>query len=311
MNEARVMAFFLCIVVPIAMALICESPLVAQEPPRDTGQTAPKPHAMSPSGAALSWDSDRVRAIAHRIEDEKYAKISPNDLYTATESDFSDALAKKFSKAELHQLAASFDSFPLKWDDWTRYQNLLHEALIDTFLRAGDREGLVTLLSLRCLREASMHTDIEWLLVNAGAKLKDPILVLGEAYSKSRSTESRREIASAVRRGFGGLGITGRDDAEVVANAMAWYRTHHDEVVFNFNYYQNFMESRVGGDQYQKNPLFVRKTKAETPHAPIRKKDFGRTSARIPSEFRKPGSKPGSGLQYQLLEGKGQGVSDW
>ena len=70
-----------------------------------------------------------------------------------TERAFSNALKEKFSKEELHELAASFDSTPMKWEDWTRFQNLLHEALLDTFLGLGDREGLVQLLSVRCLKE--------------------------------------------------------------------------------------------------------------------------------------------------------------
>ena len=97
--------------------------------------------------------------------------------------------------------------------------------MVRAFASSGDREGLVTLLSRRFPSETISPDElIEFYLAYWGNKtLKDPILVLGEAYSECRIPEARRKIVAAVRRSFTGSGIRGRDDAEFVKNSMQWY----------------------------------------------------------------------------------------
>ena len=82
-------------------------------------------------------------------------------------------------------------------------------------------------------------TDIEFYLAYYGEKLKDPILVLGEAFSKCKVPEVRHDIAGAVRRGFAGHGIRGKDDAEYVANAMQWYEKEKNHLIVNEEYWRN------------------------------------------------------------------------
>jgi hypothetical protein len=265
MNKRGVITIVLIVAVAVVMCsmAMAVSPLVGQQPRTDKDQAVQNHSPVAPSGTAISWASARVRGLEERIETEKRARVEHDLIYLRTEEALSEALSQKFSKAELHQLAASFDSSPLKWEDSTIYQNTVQDSLLGTFLAAGDRDGLVTLLSARCPPEVLAHLDIELLLVLRGQKLKDPILILGEAYSRARAPETRKEIVAALRRGFGAYGIRGRDDTEFVANVMAWYRLHHDQLMVNETYGDNFNDSLVGGDRYGKNPLFVRKAKRQ------------------------------------------------
>ena len=47
-------------------------------------------------------------------------------------------------------------------------------------------------------------------------RFKDPILMLGDAYEKSKSPKNRGVIAHALRRGFSGLGVCGKNDDDFV-----------------------------------------------------------------------------------------------
>ena len=127
--------------------------------------------------------------------------------------------------------------------------------MVWVFLKEGDRDSLVTLFSTR-FPSRYHFMEIENLLVRHGEKLKDPVLVLGDAYAKAQIPEVRQAIAQAVRRGFKGSGIRGNDDADFVNNAMQWYAREKDHLVFNEEY---------GGLQtldvhfYLEHPLFIRK----------------------------------------------------
>jgi hypothetical protein len=70
-------------------------------------------------------------------------------------------------------------------------------------------------------------------------RLRNGITVLGDAYSKSVVPETRREIAAAVRRGFSGVGVRGKDDGEFVANSMRWYESERDGLTVNEQYLRN------------------------------------------------------------------------
>jgi hypothetical protein len=74
-------------------------------------------------------------------------------------------------------------------------------------------------------------------LAHRGEKLKEPVLLFGEAYSKCRDSEVRRHIAAAVRRAFTGSGVRGKDDAEFVRNAMQWYEKERGHLMLNSCYW--------------------------------------------------------------------------
>ena len=119
-------------------------------------------------------------------------------------------------------LAASCDKLPARVEKWGFTRDVL--AFLGTSLAdCGDRERLVALLSKRCPNRIHWPENVEFYLAVRAKRLRDPILILGEAYSKSQVPETRHALAAAVRRGFVDLGIRGKDDAEYVKNAMQWY----------------------------------------------------------------------------------------
>jgi uncharacterized protein (TIGR03067 family) len=92
--------------------------------------------------------------------------------------------------------------------------------------------------------------------------MKDPILILGEAYSRCTIPEVRHDIAAAVRRGFRGLGIHGKDDAEFIANAMKWYEQEKEHLVVNDGF--RSVEYSIPVEYYERHPeLYDKDLEAE------------------------------------------------
>jgi hypothetical protein len=226
---------------------------------------------MGKEGGRLSWGSPRILALERRLKAE-------------------GVMSQGFSRQELHDLAASCATMPVNEEDWTDFASLLIRQMFYGFLSSGDREGLVTLLSGRCPREIAHAYDVEYYLVDEGKKLKDPILVLGEAYAKCKVPEVRGEIAAAVRRAFWGSGVRGKNKDETVAksdwfkkpkyrgeeddqyvkNAMQWYERNKDQLDLNRDYEDNVGNAVSIGD-YDENPLFKRKAPSKpTPLTPNR-----------------------------------------
>jgi hypothetical protein len=111
-----------------------------------------------------------------------------------------------------------------------------------SFIESGDRESLIAMLTTTpCPNRLSGYEDIEFYLAWEGKRMKDPILILGEAYSKCRVPEIRHQLAGAVRRAFADLGIRGKGDADYVKNAMQWYEKEKDHLTVNRKYEHNGM----------------------------------------------------------------------
>ncbi len=164
-------------------------------------------------------------------------------------------LDKALSRDELHQLASSFASLPVDPQRWSDFQSLLLSETTESFLKSGDREGLVLVLSVRCPYWFG-SIEIERCLALSSKTLKDPITALGDAYSKSTVPETRAAVAAAVRRAFTASGVHGKDDREFVENAMRWYEGNKDRLEVNPQY----REKDIGmADRLQTNadPLFV------------------------------------------------------
>jgi hypothetical protein len=260
MNSFWSFSVALAVLVGLFVAVLFTLPAVGEEPAKSgQAQASSKP---LPAGPQISWTSKELRALVENIDENNRAKLRPRDVPAASGNDVCDLLGKKYSKAEMHELAASFASASPKPTEWANYQYLIREALTHIFRSDGDHDGLVTLLAASCLRD---EDDVEWLLA-ISKNIKDPILILGDAYAKAKRPETRAEIAAAVRRGFCGLGVTGRDDAELVKNAMEWFRQHRRDLELNINYDKNSsarLQSLLEPDRYEKNPLFVRRTMAK------------------------------------------------
>lgn len=199
----------------------------------------------------VSWDSPKVLSLEHLPKGKE----------------LSQALEERFTQNQLRELAASCVTMPTSVVDRTPFAEFLLVTLMFAFLKSADRDGLVTLLSTRCphlVRCIGGPLHVEYCLVTAGNRLQHPILVLGEAYAKCRVPEVRQELAAAVRRGFIGLGVQGKDDAELVRNAMKWYVEKKDRVKVNSFYSWNSAHFPPH-DCYERNPLFRSKSSADSP----------------------------------------------
>jgi hypothetical protein len=136
-----------------------------------------------------------------------------------------DLLRKTLSGGDMRRLAATCGTLPTDEKNPNAFEVNVLPYMVAAFIEAGDREGLVTLLSNRFVEYIGPElSTARYLLRCPKRALKDPILVLGEAYSRSKAPEVRLQIAQVVRRGFDGDGIAAKDDAEFVANAMQWYQ---------------------------------------------------------------------------------------
>ena len=161
-------------------------------------------------------------------------------------------LKSNLSYDDLRTLTATCGTLPVRAKDRSEFANEVLAYIERTFINSGDRDNLVKLLSTRCQVEVGYRLDIEYYLAYHGKKMKDPILVLGEAFSKCKAPEVRHDIAGAIRRAFAGQGIRGKDDAEYVANAMQWYEKEKDHLIVNVEYWHNSVW--VPGGMYDEMP---------------------------------------------------------
>ena len=84
------------------------------------------------------------------------------------------------------------------------------------------------LLSTRCQSEIGISNDIEYYLADCGKKLKDPILVLGEAFSKCkypRFAMTLRAPSAEVSPAMGFAGKTTPSTSPMPCNGMRRRRT--------------------------------------------------------------------------------------
>ena len=96
-----------------------------------------------------------------------------------------DVLRTRLTGKECRELVESFDTLPVQRPrGGNAFLGSLPEAMVIVFLRSKDRDGLVTLLSRRFSPRIGLYSDIEFELVSEEYKMKDSILILGDAYSK-------------------------------------------------------------------------------------------------------------------------------
>ena len=95
---------------------------------------------------------------------------------------FHSLLKKQLSGSELHQLAAACDTLPADVENAGFARGVL-AFIVKSFADSADRESLVRLLSTRCPCSLDGPETIEFVLAAEAKRLKDPILILGEAYA--------------------------------------------------------------------------------------------------------------------------------
>ena len=193
-----------------------------------------------------SWDSPRLLEV--QKEWDSIARIETQDksVYDALQKKQLRILESNLSYDALLNLTATCETLPVRAKDRNHFTNEVLAYMEWTFIDSGDRDNLVKLLSTRCQLHIAGYEDIEFCLALRGKKLKDPILVLGEAFSKCKVPEVRHDLAGAVRRGFAGHGIRGKDDAEYVANAMQWYENEKNHLIVNGEYWHNALQTPTG-----------------------------------------------------------------
>jgi uncharacterized protein (TIGR03067 family) len=223
--------------------------------------------------AKISWDSPKMQEIEkewHSLWDayDKNPEMIPGDngitRYINVVKIVHNLLGRRLSDKELRQLVAACDTLPADIENAGFVRDAL-AFMVKSFADSEDRESLVTLLSRRCPCHVDERGTIECVLAFDAKRLKDPILILGEAYAKCQVSETRRALAAAVRRGFAGLGIRGKDDADFVKNAMQWYEKEKDGLVVNGYYGANDADAFRTHPEFYDNPpggyefLFVKK----------------------------------------------------
>jgi hypothetical protein len=288
---------------PTFLSLVMFAPAVFMAPRARSAPDAPDPHKETQSTQAegssqkakeamkakesISWGSPRVRLL-----EREWTLLDFRYRYRRSEegTDASDAidrirsarrklLKENFHLEDMRALATSADALPIERDDRTEFTNELLSHVVLGLLASGDRARLVTLLSTRFPNRIGPYLDTETGLVLLGTKLKDPILVLEEAYTKSKVPEVRRDIATAVRHGFMALGVHGKGDADVVKNAMDWYRRNKDRIDVNRRYAHNASDIN-GFYEYRTNPLFtLREAK--------KKKETKKVTGKAPGQIEK------------------------
>jgi hypothetical protein len=213
----------------------------------------------------MDWNSPQMREVEkewHRVWDA-HAKI--RDKNVEAERAVDRFMEKRISPQNVRHLAATADFLPAHAGDRSRFENEMLAFLVKAFVKSGDRDSLVGLLSKRCESHIDGPELIEFSLIRHGQKLTDPILILGEAFARCEVPETRHLLAAAVRRGFADFGIHGANDAQYVRNAMLWYENNKKSLVLNWRYILNeignpsfTMESYEANPEFYDNPPGVR-----------------------------------------------------
>lgn len=221
----------------------------------------------APEGTPISWHSPRMLEIKKEWDSLFRIETKTMDDYADLSRAMEAVLGKRLSDQDVRQLAASCEMLPINAKERSDFDNAVLNVMVEILVDLADRDSLVKMLSTRCPNYICHYAYIEYNLVFHGYKLKDPILILGEAYSKCRVAEVRYDIASAVRRSFAGLGIRGKDDADFVKNAMQWYEKEKDHLTVNSLYWENELLAPV--ESYDLHPRFYEKYPGPIPRKPL------------------------------------------
>lgn len=210
-----------------------------------------------------SWDSPGMLAI--QSEWESLPTTQDKSQYEVLQHKRDAILKRSLSHNDLRQLATTCTTLPIHENDRSLFTRAVLDHMVEVFVALGDRDGLVTLLSIRCPSCIRGNIYLEYSLVSGRGGLRDPVLILGEAYFKCQIPEVRQQIAAAVRRGFTSSGISGDDDAVFVETAMRWYEKETTHLVVNQEHHPFGSLPPEGNPDFQVPPyekfppLFVEK----------------------------------------------------
>jgi hypothetical protein len=225
-----------------------------------------------PGPPITSWTSPRMLEVQ-----KEWESVRQQHQNTYTKAEYADrcarlttVIANNLSDEDMKRLAATCDSLLIRYQDRSEFANNVLDYMIMSFLSTRDRDSLVTVLSKRYQPRMALD-NIELILVSSGTRIKDPILVLSDAYVKCKTPEGRRSLASAVRRAFAGHKIEGKDDTEFVNNAMQWYEKEKDHLKVNYYGYATATQP-LPPEQYEEHPELYEKIAKYEPHWLFQKK---------------------------------------
>lgn len=218
-----------------------------------------------------SWDCSRMLEVKKEwqaLHDSFPERSSSKDNFEERTKMLHAVVKRQLTHEDMGTLAATCGTLSADENAWSEFERCTIEEMLQVFVTSGDRDNLVKLLSTRCPSHYGFM-DIEDYLVRIGEKkLEDPVLILGEAYSKCQVPQVRKVIAKAARRGLKGFGIRANNDAEFVERAMKWYEQEKDHLAFNPEYGSN--SHMPGPHTYLKRPLFKWKSPSEAKPAWMR-----------------------------------------
>ncbi len=220
----------------------------------------------------MTWSSSNLLTI-QREWDALADAPTTKSKHEEKQKQLNHVLRSGLSHNDVRQLAASCQTLEVRAKDRTHFENATLAYIQRTLIDSGDRENLVKLLSTRCRLRIRGYEDIEFYLAFRGHTLKDPILILGDAFAKCEVPEVRRTLAGAVRRAFLGQNITGNNDAEYVQNAMQWFRSNKSRLTVNGMYSQNTVN--CPGEAFEEYPdLYERFARDLAEPPPASKEQF-------------------------------------
>jgi hypothetical protein len=221
----------------VTAAIVCfglsagfaEPPAAKQPaPPRSDRQNV---EASNKPG--VIWGGPQLR----RIESE-WSKMTvppgtmPRSVQPVRVWQLKGLIDKNVPKQEMPGLIASLRNVPTDQEKQTEFQWMFVLALENLLIDRGDRDNLVALFSTH-FTSRMLGATTETVLVVEGKKMKDPILVLGEAFDRSKEPVIRKRIATAVHQSFDGNAVKGENDEPFVKNAMKWYQDNKSRLVLN------------------------------------------------------------------------------
>jgi hypothetical protein len=232
---------------------------------KNNGTSAPS-HAAIPqlavgentSSPSLSWDSQKLQEIKKEWLKQPLPKTAKEKRgsYAQGLIRLEGLLKAKLTRKELSEVALSMKSMPVDEGQFGLggFEGELLQAMVVDLLDNGDRKSLVDLLSVHCPMRIGLSIDIEFAIVLRGKTMNDPIRVLADAYGKATDANVRSDIAAALRRGFTGLGVIGKDDTDFIKNAMKWYDDNKGRLEVSLEYVHNHAldDPKI----YAKSPLF-------------------------------------------------------
>ncbi|HUY90592.1 MAG TPA: hypothetical protein VMV10_17775 [Pirellulales bacterium] len=192
----------------------------------------------------------------HDAHNKTPAGPNGKDRFVQIQESIERIFSGQLTADEVRKLAAAADELPAEIEEFGFTADAL-AFLVKRLTEMEERERLVELLATRCPTWVRWPTHIEYHLASQGERFEQPILILGDAYSRCKSQQTRKALIAAVRRGFRGYEIEGSDDAEYVKNAMQWYLKNGSDLEFNYLYVTN-------DSAYPVHPLFVEKGEAGT-----------------------------------------------